>query len=1792
MARQRRDPDRPPRALAPSFSSESALEAQARFSGEATHRPALAYAASELAQADPRDEACRTATRFAVALLSESVGTPTSGPEHDLEIPGEAHVQLEFKISIAAGELIPLPLGPNRVAVIGGFVPRLARCAALVQNHSQRCLCLAPEVARIADNGLVAMGGSGGVRYHDGYALFKMPQLAAGAGAGAEPGHGPSSTPRWSLSNSNASAGVSTRRRSLVIDALKAVRASFRHGSRVLPLSVGDDQKDSKFGAGASSRSRSASASEAENELERRSIIQALPRDLRAMEESGEWPTCGLRKVVCACLHITCFSENGLESTDDAFRESSRRRLHDAVDLATALIDEGRGVVRGALASEEGLVILATWGACGEPATCQDAWSAFQAAVRFQKRSISQGMGRASIGISFSRAVCGFVAEGSRAEFACVGEACERAASLMRSAAGGICIDDELETRCAIPESDSDISIAPMSAESNDSEAARFAVRVRAVEEVAMAAAAIANQPLAMGCLDLRRTLALSRDSSRVRSTPRVSVRLSGGSGTGSLSALSAAAEAAAAAAARAGIRSATPNLANAGAGAADSSAVCNYDQDLQETLLKQLESAESNVYGRRTEMERVVDLIVSARTGGAGRTLFVEGKAGIGKSCMVSEAERLASLAGVPVLLMRPAPQEMYAFRAVRELVGCLFSLNREERGGGSGKPRPKTDAVLGLRDVGVVDSAGGAAPEVGVLEQISTIGSRLRGDGDVDVDEDREQREAAADVDVGELEWARVHRSNRQFRQQLRPRAPGSIRSSASASPVPAANFDYFESRPDSRSVTPPPVPAAPPPHPQSADIQPPAATFAGSVLIYKLGLNESASTSVSSFKAGETSNAAVDADKQVEENECFRSELSAFLEAASAPLATQENVLILEEFLSEDKQVKQRGGSKSIATSPTSAGSNSRGRPLEAFVDVPMEEDSPASRQFRFLASLLQALMRKLQCILLIDDLYALDAMSTKLISFIGLCHTTYMLVTSRPVPPHTVCAEYSSLRSSVHTLFIKLNPIASVEEARGFLAHALKVKSEHLSEALAVQLLDKSGGSPAVLKQMASHLVRTGLVKVDGGRVLASLSILESQVAISAASRRAGGAGAGAGAPAASSDLADEDPEAQRAAQAIAMILKSDAATSLGVLGLDRVPPLPALAMYAIDGAVDPSMVAASLVVLERYGHLRQVQHRSGLFGFVFCEELQADVLRSTLSKDDIAFLSWRSAKYLVRTAGSRSPSAAEAVARLYVAAGAKELAVPFFEIAEPTATKQSGYAFLFRALASLAMPAIHTRRGVHGLDNQTGGETSNYKNTYTWANEASLQAALDRQRAPPADQRLRVLSDALAAYVPVLLHSGDVAAAAYFAMKRVRLEAGMPQGDTSCKPSRFEDAAATASGVVALLPGRQRLAERLRDAASDNCSASRRASAGFLLHQLSNALLHGTFASFDKMATSVISVLRSTQSSSAVGEALFIKGIAHLLRGQASDAEKTFDSLVRHARRARNSNHFHLFWGLLGGASSRLQSSSSVSVGLGITRALEEAREKFPDESVTTSRLAGAACAAAVRVAEGRPAEAEAEALAGVQVLREQRSRRPAALAGLPPLPFCLVPLCQLADALLDLLDMGFGYRLAASTARARAQAASAGPPALAYGGPLLADFAERNSGARRRVSPGEAETERSWSRSLAGALGEVLSALRAGGERYPTVAAFSAFYEGRARARARAVDGVDAAGRIQKSLARAEALARSAGLQPLEARSAFALRALGPALGPRPAGPPKLKEETRSASAPHVAAAV
>eukprot|EP00741_Cyanophora_paradoxa_P018867 tig00000206_g18213.t1 len=936
--------------------------------------------------------------------------------------------------------------------------------------------------------------------------------------------------------------------------------------------------------------------------------------------------------------------------------------------------------------------------------------------------------------------------------------------------------------------------------------------------------------------------------------------------------------------------------------------------------------------------------------------------------------------------------------------------------------------------------------------------------------------------------------------------------IRSSASASPVPAANFDYFESRPDSRSVTPPPVPAAPPPHPQSADIQPPAATFAGSVLIYKLGLNESASTSVSSFKAGETSNAAVDADKQVEENECFRSELSAFLEAASAPLATQENVLILEEFLSEDKQVKQRGGSKSIATSPTSAGSNSRGglwrcaectdvelefndtlsltplsrsRAAQAFVDVPMEEDSPASRQFRFLASLLQALMRKLQCILLIDDLYALDAMSTKLISFIGLCHTTYMLVTSRPVPPHTVCAEYSSLRSSVHTLFIKLNPIASVEEARGFLAHALKVKSEHLSEALAVQLLDKSGGSPAVLKQMASHLVRTGLVKVDGGRVLASLSILESQVAISAASRRAGGAGAGAGAPAASSDLADEDPEAQRAAQAIAMILKSDAATSLGVLGLDRVPPLPALvlkmcsalgarfemaqAMYAIDGAVDPSMVAASLVVLERYGHLRQVQHRSGLFGFVFCEELQADVLRSTLSKDDIAFLSWRSAKYLVRTAGSRSPSAAEAVARLYVAAGAKELAVPFFEIAEPTATKQSGYAFLFRALASLAMPAIHTRRGVHGLDNQTGGETSNYKNTYTWANEASLQAALDRQRAPPADQRLRVLSDALAAYVPVLLHSGDVAAAAYFAMKRVRLEAGMPQGDTSCKPSRFEDAAATASGVVALLPGRQRLAERLRDAASDNCSASRRASAGFLLHQLSNALLHGTFASFDKMATSVISVLRSTQSSSAVGEALFIKGIAHLLRGQASDAEKTFDSLVRHARRARNSNHFHLFWGLLGGASSRLQSSSSVSVGLGITRALEEAREKFPDESVTTSRLAGAACAAA------------------------------------------------LADALLDLLDMGFGYRLAASTAR------------------------------------------------------EVLSALRAGGERYPTVAAFSAFYEGRARARARAVDGVDAAGRIQKSLARAEALARSAGLQPLEARSAFALRALGPALGPRPA---------------------
>eukprot|EP00741_Cyanophora_paradoxa_P015858 tig00020908_g15309.t1 len=1746
----------------------------------------------------PRNPSHGSSRGRAGSVVDEPSPTASAGEE-----------ELRLHVAVSCGRFFALRLGEDdargdgRVSILG---TPLARLAAGIRLADAQQVCLAPEVARTTSCGFVPLRQ----RTREGYAVFgasgmpggedlpRRQSLSAPVSARRPSGSAPN-TPRLSaVDDPPARSPRSPQTAAGGAGAVSGNSGRFREALRALGQSF-------KRGAGAVAPApREAAEGETGSEVPgplRDSMLMCLPRDLRAALEHRARLPMELRPVTCACVRVDGFSSAGLESPE--FPKEKLQWLLRCARVLQSALEGGGGVIRGLFVDQDDLCCVATWGAIGAEAGPEDAFRAAGAALRIRDGFSRDGLGPASVGIATAPTFVGIVGDESRAEFSCIGRACSQAARLMRAAAGGAVLVDG-ETRRALEgrlvTEEADLQLPPGDSGGAYSRAPQcFRVVSRPERE------ARAKVP---------------RSNSR-----RISMRLGSLTAASDPTGASAIAAAAAAAVAAAAAGGAVEEEEAAAAAAAAMSV-----EQAREALQVAAASPECGVFGRREALGQVVELLAAARAGAGSFTLFVEGGPGHGKSAIFSEAERLAAVVDVPVLSVQADPKEMYPYEAVR---GLLIAMVRPEREGAEGAPSrpaggtnprssvtsdPRSSVGPGSGSVtGAGTGAGGAGAGLGAPAAAPT--SRLpplSASSLVDPTEDPSLQLASQVVGKG---FAGLAEARALAPPALSPAFSPSSSGAGTSTGLPPSFFLGANASPPPRATSGSPQPGAAVTTVELSDGR--SSPRKGHVAWGEVSEPASPRGPVAGAAHGTAVRDAVATlDGRME------GDARAFVRALDPQLATPYNVHVLARLLTDATfypSGRARGAGGGFGDrSATGSASNSAphpaagllrsrspslvsfmgdpedpGSPAGAMVDYPMEPGSQAHRLFLFLAALLETALRRLGALLLVDDLHALDAPSMKLLSFVAMSSSAYVFVTSRPVPGHTVCPEYSALRRSDRTRLVTLGPLESVEEVRGYVARVLKVRVENFSEWLAHRLMEKSGGSPYALREMALHLLRCGLIEVDNGRVLAGLSMLDSQANLSRASMHSNGSGSASRLPPPYPPSGPPvlDEEHQRGFP-VPETLRSVAVLS----HLDRVPALPALviklcsalgprfeaglAQYAIEGAVEWRATAASLTVLERHGLLSRVTVAGGLHEYLFVQPSHAEVLRSVLSKDDLAYLAWRSAEYLARTALRRNKAVAHSIACHYVAAGAHELASPYLDVAAAVAVEEGRYrdalAIANQSLAvsygkslptlapfsarrsstnpgwavaaarrwqlhaaacyslgraaqalqsaeqclktmglptaeqppsTLAVLAALLRAALARAARPAAASLRQRRRLNEWGDTESLENALAEHAAPPEEQRAAVLSRVLSVYVPLLLHTGDAASAAFYATKKLKA-AGR------CKdPLERAEALALAGSALAHVGGRARAGERLLEmsrAASATLPGGR-VSGVCLVAQIAADVLAARFAAIDAAARTGASRL------------LAVHGASHLLRGNEAEAARLFDALIRQAR--EGDNRQQLLWGLVGWASSRMlgpgPSSPPATGGLSeenVAGALLEARAAFAEERFVLEALLVRAAAARLRLLEGRPEEAEAEAMAGVEALRQHRRRRLPAAAGVPPLALALA---------------------ARRTASRRN---------LVYGGPLLATFAQRNSAAAADYG----ETEEGWTRCLRAALRDVLAALAAGAARHAAAAAASALHEGRwlallgSQRRARA--------RFEKAFA----LARAAGMRPFAER-ASALGQLG-----------------------------
>jgi DNA-binding CsgD family transcriptional regulator len=130
----------------------------------------------------------------------------------------------------------------------------------------------------------------------------------------------------------------------------------------------------------------------------------------------------------------------------------------------------------------------------------------------------------------------------------------------------------------------------------------------------------------------------------------------------------------------------------------------------------------------RETELAMIVDALRGIGPGGGGRTLLMEGPAGIGKTTLMTELGRMADEAGFQVLTARGSEIERdFAFGVVRQLFGpILRRAGRAERERILSGPAGLAASIFGMADAPTIEAGPAEASLYGLYWLVAALSER----------------------------------------------------------------------------------------------------------------------------------------------------------------------------------------------------------------------------------------------------------------------------------------------------------------------------------------------------------------------------------------------------------------------------------------------------------------------------------------------------------------------------------------------------------------------------------------------------------------------------------------------------------------------------------------------------------------------------------------------------------------------------------------------------------------------------------------------------------------------------------------------------------------------------------------------------------------------------------------------------------------------------------------------------------------------------------------------------------
>eukprot|EP00741_Cyanophora_paradoxa_P007769 tig00001206_g7517.t1 len=609
---------------------------------------------------------------------------------------GHSTARLRVHIGASAGRFHALRLGEDDPAAAGGGgTPRASRSSswgpplprpALPPARRRRRVLPRPLRGGVRGGEASALAGIAVRRQVEGY-------LVCGPEAeGDAPGAGPTST-RFSsfrLGELRPSRSLLDARSVLVRKVARALNAVSR-SRRSSQVSVEPESRRSSLaGAGAPGRrgatrwTRASGAPRGREGTEPSPAscghrgrgggrlpgpppaLALLPSDVAASVWEGVPFLAEMRMATTLFMKIGAYAD--VPEGEPELPREALLRLNASVAAAAACVAGASGVLRSAFCDDKGFVCLATWGLLGSYSP-ENALRACGAALAMRSAFADDDLGPISLGLATGRVFCGEVGDDFRGDYQILGDACNLAARLMSKAEGAVFVDEatqeavegrfELRPLPALHVKGYKAGsrfyelVGPKGESAGGPAPSRFGSRHRQIAD---------RRPPARPCTPPRTPLSAPRQA------PLVAAR-GGGRRSGRA-------------------RAAAAPLPDAEAPRPARARRPSSFEDMLRAALAVLERAAAGtpLYGRQVELARVCRFLAAARSGASGAVgsqggagvLFVEAEMGMGKSSLVSEALRLADVAGVPCVIVEQDPMSAWPLFAITDSVATLLDVER----------------------------------------------------------------------------------------------------------------------------------------------------------------------------------------------------------------------------------------------------------------------------------------------------------------------------------------------------------------------------------------------------------------------------------------------------------------------------------------------------------------------------------------------------------------------------------------------------------------------------------------------------------------------------------------------------------------------------------------------------------------------------------------------------------------------------------------------------------------------------------------------------------------------------------------------------------------------------------------------------------------------------------------------------------------------------------------------------------------------------------------------------------